>query len=125
MSADNGIYILKSKDEYRVIHTQAIENIYYLPVCCNDPKIIDKDPDSIEIIEICLNCGKENPNYEERSKINPIILKQYFGESKIFKTENEAMEEAKKLYNEIMNDDFYPIVECGIQLINYDGEFPK
>lgn len=29
MSADNGIYILKTKDQYRVIHAQAIENLYY------------------------------------------------------------------------------------------------
>lgn len=29
MSADNGIYILESKDGFRVIHSQAIENIYF------------------------------------------------------------------------------------------------
>lgn len=29
MSADNGIYILKTKDSYRVIHAQAIENLFY------------------------------------------------------------------------------------------------
>ena len=29
MSADNGIYILECKDQYRVIHAQAIENLYY------------------------------------------------------------------------------------------------
>ena len=29
MSADNGIYILKTKDQYRVIHTTAIENLYW------------------------------------------------------------------------------------------------
>ena len=29
MSADNGIYILKTKDQYRVTHAQAIENIYW------------------------------------------------------------------------------------------------
>jgi hypothetical protein len=30
MSADNGIYILKTKDnQYRVIHAQAIENLYF------------------------------------------------------------------------------------------------
>ena len=27
MSADNGIYILKTKDQYRVIHAQAIDNL--------------------------------------------------------------------------------------------------
>lgn len=29
MSADNGIYILKTKDQYRVAHLQAIENVYW------------------------------------------------------------------------------------------------
>lgn len=29
MSADNGVYILKTKDQYRVIHAQAIENLYW------------------------------------------------------------------------------------------------
>lgn len=29
MSADNGIYILKTKDQYRIIHAQAIENVYW------------------------------------------------------------------------------------------------
>lgn len=31
MSADNGIYILKTKDGFRVIHAQAIENVTYEP----------------------------------------------------------------------------------------------
>ncbi len=29
MSADNGIYILKTKDQYRVAHLQAIDNVYW------------------------------------------------------------------------------------------------
>ena len=29
MSADNGIYILKTKDQYRVIHAMAIDNLWY------------------------------------------------------------------------------------------------
>lgn len=29
MSADNGIYILKTKDQYRVTHAMAIDNIYW------------------------------------------------------------------------------------------------
>lgn len=32
MSADNGIYILKTKDQYRVIYAQAIENLYWNPL---------------------------------------------------------------------------------------------
>lgn len=29
MSADNGIYILHTADQYRVVHTQAIDNLYW------------------------------------------------------------------------------------------------
>ena len=29
MSADNGVYILKSKDGFRVAHLQCIENLYW------------------------------------------------------------------------------------------------
>lgn len=29
MSADNGVYILKTKDQYRVAHFSAVENLYY------------------------------------------------------------------------------------------------
>jgi hypothetical protein len=32
LSADNGIYILKTKDQYRVIYAQAIENLYWNPL---------------------------------------------------------------------------------------------
>lgn len=32
MSADNGIYVLKTKDSYRVVHKQAIEDLYWSPV---------------------------------------------------------------------------------------------
>lgn len=31
MSADNGIYILKTKDSYRVRHAQVIENLFWNP----------------------------------------------------------------------------------------------
>ncbi len=31
MSADNGIYILQTKDGFRVAHAQAIDNIYFEP----------------------------------------------------------------------------------------------
>lgn len=32
MSADNGVYILETRDQYRVIHAQAIENLYWCQV---------------------------------------------------------------------------------------------
>ena len=57
MSADNGIYILKTNDGYRVAHLQAIDNIYWWYSCCNNPKVIEKiDEHDLYYNEICLNC---------------------------------------------------------------------
>jgi len=125
MSADNGIYILHSKDGYRVAHLQAIENIYWWDTCCDNPNVVEKEHDEIYVIPICLNCGTERPDAEERSEICPKRLKEMFGDAKYFETREEAFEEACRMYNEIMNDDFCPIVEYGIQFIEYDKEFPK
>lgn len=98
MSSDNGIYILKSKDGYRVVHTQAIENIYWWNV---------ENPDTRK--------------WKKKSKINPIELKEYFGESKVFKTENEVLKEAIQLQKK------YEMVEYGICYIRgWENEkFPK
>ena len=49
MSADNGVYILKTKGwkgkmEYRITHAQAIENLWYEPdFPPGDPKGLNKD----------------------------------------------------------------------------------
>jgi len=82
MSADNGIYILQTIDGFRVVHVQAIENIY------------DGDGFNLEAVA------------------------EYFGRSNILKNEVEAWEEAQILYDEIMNDDYCPIIEYGVQFIN-------
>lgn len=81
MSADNGIYILQTRDGYRVVHAHAIENIY-------DGKLIDLQ-----------------------------TLVNYFGRCNVLRTEQEAWGEAKILYDEIMDDDFCPIIEYGVQFI--------
>ncbi len=73
MSADNGIYIHKFRNGYKVIHAQAIENVYW---------------------------WKENNKWVEKDKINPKILYDYFKDSPIFKTEDEAYKYAFKLYKE-------------------------
>ena len=86
MSADNGIYIVKFPEGYRVAYAQAIENIDYFP---------------------------------EGSKKRKKELKSYFGQSKVYKTIDEAMKKAMKIYNEIMHEDC-PIIEYGIQ---YLGEY--
>jgi hypothetical protein len=98
MSADNGIYILQSKDGFRIAHAQAIENIYW--------------------------------NFEKKEltdEINPKILYDYFHKSPVFKTVEEVTKEAIRIYEEIIQDDFCPIVEYGICDITgwEDKEFPK
>jgi len=72
MSADNGIYILKTTDgQHRVIHTQAIDNIFY------------------------------NTN-ENGESINCLYAYQYFCNSKITRECNKALSIANKMYNDII-----------------------
>lgn len=43
MSADNGIYVLKTKDQYRVAHLMAIDNVYWSAIrgnCYDSGKLI-------------------------------------------------------------------------------------
>lgn len=47
-----------------------------------------------------------------------------FGNSKVFATKQEAMQEAMRMEEEIMNSDF-PILEYGISSIGHRGEWPK
>lgn len=86
MSADNGIYIAKFPDGYRVCEAQAIENIDYYPE------------------------GSDERKQE---------LKNYFGESKIYETKDEALLAGHKIEEEIANSD-WPILEYGVC---YIGEY--
>lgn len=52
-----------------------------------------------------------------KKKYNYNILYQYFKNAPRFKTRTEAFEHAGKLYDEIMNDDFCPICEYGINFV--------
>ena len=135
MSADNTIAILQTLGpEFRVVHMQGLDNIYFWPTCCADPDIVEKMPDYTQNCDIddlcyhiiCENCGKIDPSFEHREKINPMVILDYFKDCKIFLTEKEAYQEADRLYTEIMNDDICPIVEYGIQKINglEDCPFP-
>lgn len=64
MSADNGIYILKCKDQYRVIHAQAIDNLWWTPL---------------------------NPNNQE---LVPTRLVEYYGNSRYTRDAEKAMQVA-------------------------------
>ena len=76
MSADNGIYILQAKDGYRVVHAQAIENLWWWN------------------------------EHECDGGLNPKYIFDYFGRSKIFKTRQEALSNADHIYNEIMDSEY-------------------
>jgi len=123
MSADNGIYILKTLDGYRVILAQNIENLYWWETwsCCGNPVPAVKDGENY-----CIHCGNTLPAHEKRDEINPLELAEYFGRCNVLKTEKEAWEEAQSLYEAIMEDDYCPILEFGVQFIKgyEDKEFP-
>ena len=97
MSADNGIYILQAKDGYRVVHAQAIENLWWW----------------------------DDGTEDKRWKLNPKYIFDYFGNCKVLKSRQEALAEATKIYDELMKSEM-PIVEYGIQSIDgwEDKEFP-
>ena len=97
MSADNGIYILKTPKprfnnefEYRVTECSAIDNIDYYP-----------------------------PGSEKRDAM--VVL--YFGKSDFYGSLDAAMQEATRIYTELMSGPF-PICEYGISVINWADEFP-
>lgn len=102
MSADNGIYILRTRDpsgdhEFRVMHAQNIEDLEYWP--------LDQDMDN------------DSPsNWERREEVCPDVARNWFVDAEVFTNEDEAYEYARQLYDE------YPIVEYGICPI--DVEFP-
>lgn len=107
MSADNGIYILQSKDGWRVVHAQCIDNLYWW-----------------EVPGEYFECGE--PKRVRRDELSPQAIADYFGKCVRLNSEYEAMEHAKVLYDEIMDDDFCPIIEYGISYIEgYEyKEFP-
>jgi hypothetical protein len=84
MSADNGIYILKMKDQSRVIHAQAIENLYW--------SMVDM---------------KEVPD------LVPTRIIEYYGHVSPMSSD-ECQKKAFAMEKDILDDDFCPILEYGI-----------
>ncbi len=102
MSADNGIYILKTprrddptKSEYRVAHAQAIENV-----------------------------TERNAFWVE---VQPAYAVMVFGNSTVFDNKSDALVEAGSIEDEILADEFCPILEYGICEIQlpFNGPFPN
>ena len=86
MSADNGVYIHRFRNGWRVAEGQAVENIYW-------------------------NARKK----EMGEAYNHKALRDYFSNSPLFKTEEDAWRYAQRLYKLIMDE--FGIVEYGIQVI--------
>lgn len=97
MSADNGIYILKSEGpEFRVVEAQAIENI---------------------------NWNERTRSCDDRNYFNMEEVRRYFGKCKVFLSEAEADVETSRLVQEIV-DSACPILEYGVSMICLPCKFP-
>lgn len=116
MSADNGIYILKCLDGYRITEAQAIENIYWYYY---DDRMYDPSFHH-ELIETHGDIPKEYYSMHQKEELNPKMLMRYFGDSKVLQTEEEALKEAHRLAQES------PILEYGVSFIRgwEDKPFP-
>lgn len=91
MSADNGIYVLKTKDQFRVAHLQAIDNVTW--------SVIDGDWYS---------------NEETRGKLVPTRVVEMWGNCKFTRNEGKALSLAHKWASRL------PICEYGVNVITYN-----
>lgn len=104
MSADNGIYILEtSGSEFRVSMLQAVENYMW------DDNL--QQPDKSY-------CG----GYSNNPDIQIVNAREMWKDCKVYSNSEDAMTEAKIIYDEIMSSDF-PILEYGISFIKIDRKF--
>ena len=96
MSIDNGVYIIKNKKGYRVIGCQCIENLWWW-----------------------LTKNKDTKEWQQRDKINPKVVEEYFKDSKYYKTREGVYKRAIELYDKAIKD--YGMVEYGIQDLGVVG----
>lgn len=106
MSADDGIYILKTRKgighEYRVSHLQAVENVDW------DQNKWNEDT-------------KRIGNYTDDDDVRIINAREMWNECQVFTDEAEAFKEAQKIYDEWVEQCGF--VEYGICTITVDREF--
>ena len=92
MSADNGIYILKLKDQYRVAHLSAIDNVYY-----------------------CEMASVEDNEYACRNhKLIPTRVVEMWGDCKYTRNFKKALEIANKWCSSLY------VCEYGVNIITYN-----
>lgn len=113
MSADNGVYILRTKKsngfEYRVAHLQAVENVYRHS--CSKHGID-------YYFRKCKECCTGNCKH---STCHIIQARDMWKDCQVFTDEQEALNEASKLLEEYEEDGFP--VEYGISFIDIDEKF--
>lgn len=90
MSADNGIYILRTKDQYRVAHLQAVENISW--------SYID---------------GDQNNKAVTHERYVPTRVVEMWGDCKFTKDAEQALRIAHKWNTSL------PVCEYGVKIITY------
>lgn len=144
MSADNGIYILETngrvvstEKEYRVAHLMAVEN-YMFDENAPDPHKMESPLDENGRPMSTWRVLNENdPRYAQQNAIREAYTARYFSPipdvqisnargmwvGKVFYKREEALMEADRMYQEIMSDEFCPIVEYGISFIVIDAVF--
>ena len=121
MSADNGIYILRTSVpnissmmgdgfEYRIAHLQAVENYQY--------KYCDlHGMHWSENCEACKDCvATQDPDIWIKN------AREMWKNIPVFHTRRDALNEADRIYQEIMQDDF-AIIEYGISFIDIPRVF--
>lgn len=97
MSADNGIYILRTKDQCRVIHAQAIENLYYSYIKSYNDELVPT-----RVVEY-FGYKKYTRDYDKALKIASYmaddcpILEHGIKTIRTHKTWKQIIEEAKQL----------------------------
>ncbi|MHA1286578.1 MAG: hypothetical protein ACTSPB_04140 [Candidatus Thorarchaeota archaeon] len=96
MSADNGVYILKTDGpQYRVKHLQAIENVHF---------------------------DDELGDFTEDSNIHILNARRMWKGCTVFDNDLEAMQKARDIYTRILESDC-PICEYGISFIAIKEKF--
>ncbi len=121
MSADNGIYILISP-----IGVRPPEKPSLLALSWGVTTLPAPDPDTKEyrvvhcqsIEDICWDTQARKMSEE----IQPMMLKERFGDAHVFGSEDVARNLAFEMARELV-DEGVPL-ECGISEIHYDKPFP-
>lgn len=110
MSADNGIYIIHFLDQSRVIHTQAIDNLWWsFETFSSTLSTYDGD----DWVEQMIHISNQKGSSSNVDKMVPTRIVEYYSGAKPM-TRQKALDWAFKKEEEILSDDFCPILEYGI-----------